>query len=556
MVRGSRAQSLNVNEDDTQSNILQDVASSMKKCGGNLSNVLAAGQYRAFRALQDDEPGIVGVSVDSELIDVSICTPAHQVCDSLLEDSALNGNESFYTAETSNAAGTNPFGNVITVGLNNSNDVFSFGILNNPIGAWTEGTKNITVVAGLSNVTTGVSNIDTESPNVNSPKGINNSGYNDISNTSPEAIKSLLENFSADMVKVKNAKVNTSPNPGSNLDANGLNTNSGIFYGPSHDTPINTFLNGTTSKTVLLNDVAIPSNDTPIVRLVSIPKPIYVDSNKGSSVGCSMSGPYSNKGLEDVLVSGPWMIHNSPIILKKWTMNTNLFKEELTRILVWVKLHDVQLQVFSKDGISLIATQISKAIMLDSFTSSMCIDSWDRSIFARCLIEVKDDEEMVRVEYEWKPPCCEQCKIFGHVYDQCPKNATAIPTVDMNNDGFQTVVNKRKSGKTGSTNTSRSGVIVGKATWQPIKPKVRFEPKAHGNSPKNVTPNVSTSAKDGPNIVSKKQLAKAVDIPSSSYTSVTAKKGGRQCTENMHIPVMEELALRMTSLDRSKCIFM
>ncbi|GJY05349.1 hypothetical protein Tco_0371289, partial [Tanacetum coccineum] len=88
------------------------------------------------------------------------------------------------------------------------------------------------------------------------------------------AIKSLLENFSADMVKVKNAKVNTSPNPGSNLDANGLNTNSGIFYGPSHDTPINTFLNGTTSKTVLLNDVAIPSNDTPIVRLVSIPKPI------------------------------------------------------------------------------------------------------------------------------------------------------------------------------------------------------------------------------------------------------------------------------------------
>nr|GEV14688.1 hypothetical protein [Tanacetum cinerariifolium] len=200
-------------------------------------------------------------------------------------------------------------------------------------------------------------------------------------------------------------------------------------------------------------------------------------------------------------------------------MNTNLFKEELTRILVWVKLHDVPLQVFSKDENSLIATQIDKddEVLKDSITT--CIPLPEGTSFIK---------EMVRVENEWKPPSCKQCKIFGHVYDQFPKNAATIPTVDMNNDGFQTVVNKRKSGKTGYTNISRSGVTVGKATWKPIKPKVRFEPKALENSPKNVTPNVSTSVKDGSNIVSKKQPAKAVDIPSPSYTSVTAKKGGRQ----------------------------
>ncbi|GKC28828.1 hypothetical protein Tco_1036122 [Tanacetum coccineum] len=46
-----------------------------------------------------------------------------------------------------------------------------------------------------------------------------------------------------------------------------------------------------------------------------------------------------------------------------------------------------------------------------------------------------------------------------------------------------------------------------------------FEPKAHGISPKNEAPNLSISAKDGPNIVHtsfKEQPAKAVDIPSSS----------------------------------------
>jgi hypothetical protein len=56
-------------------------------------------------------------------------------------------------------------------------------------------------------------------------------------------------------------------------------------------------------------------------------------------------------------------------------------KEELTRIPVWVKLHGVPLQVFNEDGISIIATHIGTPIMLDSFTSSMCIDSWGRRSF-------------------------------------------------------------------------------------------------------------------------------------------------------------------------------
>ncbi|GJZ00936.1 hypothetical protein Tco_0518897 [Tanacetum coccineum] len=84
-----------------------------------------------------------------------------------------------------------------------------------------------------------------------------------------------------------------------------------------------------------------------------------------------------------------------------------------------------------------------------------------------------------------------------------------VPTIDkMNNDGFQTVVNKRKNGKTGSTINNYSGAATGKATWQLIKQKVRYEPKAHGNFPKNGAPKVSTSAKDDP---SKKLCAKKGD---------------------------------------------
>ena len=165
----------------------------------------------------------------------------------------------------------------------------------------------------------------------------------------------------------------------------------------------------------------------------------------------------SQVGLDAVLEGGPWMIKNSPIILKKWTMRTSLMKEELTRIPVWVKLHGVPLQVFNEDGISIIATHIGKPIMLDSYTSSMCIDSWGRSSFALCFIEVDSNValtesitigvplldsigfsiETMQVEYEWNPPMCDVCLIFGHSVDTYLKKVVTTPIVEKANDGFQ-----------------------------------------------------------------------------------------------------------------------
>ncbi|GJT64393.1 zinc knuckle CX2CX4HX4C containing protein [Tanacetum coccineum] len=56
---------------------------------------------------------------------------------------------------------------------------------------------------------------------------------------------------------------------------------------------------------------------------------------------------------------------------------------------VWVKLHDIPVTVFTKDGLSVIATRLGKPIMLDSYTSTMCMDSWGRMDFARALVEIK-----------------------------------------------------------------------------------------------------------------------------------------------------------------------
>ncbi|GJV99689.1 RNA-directed DNA polymerase, eukaryota, reverse transcriptase zinc-binding domain protein [Tanacetum coccineum] len=123
-------------------------------------------------------------------------------------------------------------------------------------------------------------------------------------------------------------------------------------------------------------------------------------------------------GLDDVLEGGPWMIRNSPIILKKWSMNTSLQKEELTRILIWVKLHDVPIQVFRK--------------------------------MVYLILMVLVIPRSIRVEYEWKPPRCPTCNIFGHAGESCPKKVVTNPVVNdtnANNDGFQKVVNRKRHNK-------------------------------------------------------------------------------------------------------------
>ncbi|GKC16738.1 putative reverse transcriptase domain-containing protein, partial [Tanacetum coccineum] len=90
----------------------------------------------------------------------------------------------------------------------------------------------------------------------------------------------------------------------------------------------------------------------------------------------------SMDGLNAMLENGPWFICNNLIILKKWNPDVNLLKEDVVNIPVWVKLHGVLVTAFREDGLSVIATKLDTTLMLDSYTSNMCIRSWGRSSYA------------------------------------------------------------------------------------------------------------------------------------------------------------------------------
>ncbi|GJT65696.1 zinc knuckle CX2CX4HX4C containing protein [Tanacetum coccineum] len=150
----------------------------------------------------------------------------------------------------------------------------------------------------------------------------------------------------------------------------------------------------------------------------------------------------TKEGMESVIENGSWLIRNILLILNVWTPNTCLTKDEIKSAPVWVKLHHVPIVAYSEIGLSLIITQIGRPIMLDSYTSNMCLRSWGRNAYARALIEVSAEKQLmeeiviavpygkekghslatIKLEYDWKPPRCDTCKIFDHKCDQCPKN--------------------------------------------------------------------------------------------------------------------------------------
>ncbi|GKC07668.1 zinc knuckle CX2CX4HX4C containing protein [Tanacetum coccineum] len=152
-------------------------------------------------------------------------------------------------------------------------------------------------------------------------------------------------------------------------------------------------------------------------------------------------------GMEKVMEGGPWRINLVPIILKEWKPNTLLKKEEVYIVPLWVKMHNMPIVAYSKVGLDVIAAKVGKLIRLDAHTTSICLNSWGRSDYARALVEISAESPLVNsvdveipldednghvmvkvdIEYEWQPPRCGTCKVFDHLEAVCPKKQAIYP---------------------------------------------------------------------------------------------------------------------------------
>ncbi|GJS09827.1 hypothetical protein Tco_0366623 [Tanacetum coccineum] len=95
-------------------------------------------------------------------------------------------------------------------------------------------------------------------------------------------------------------------------------------------------------------------------------------------------------------------------------------------------------KVFLEDGLSIIASQIGKPIMLDSYSSSICIESWGISSFARYLIKI-NAKDVLKESLTVGVPLI---KDTGFTIETVSIPITVVtpnvptPTVEMTNDGI------------------------------------------------------------------------------------------------------------------------
>ncbi|GJY47280.1 hypothetical protein Tco_0436343 [Tanacetum coccineum] len=125
--------------------------------------------------------------------------------------------------------------------------------------------------------------------------------------------------------------------------------------------------------------------------------------------------------------------------------------EVVGNVLVWVKLHGILVTTFSENCLSAIANKLSTPLMLDFYTSDICMQSSGMSSYARVVIELRADIELKDTIVVAMPKLVEEgfymCII--HV-DQAPKGVSVGPKV-----GFKPVKQVyRTVSKKNNANTS------------------------------------------------------------------------------------------------------
>ncbi|GKE28450.1 RNA-directed DNA polymerase, eukaryota, reverse transcriptase zinc-binding domain protein [Tanacetum coccineum] len=100
------------------------------------------------------------------------------------------------------------------------------------------------------------------------------------------------------------------------------------------------------------------------------------------------------------------MVNSKPLMVQKWDPSIGMSKYEPTKIPVWVKLTDLPMEAWTTKGISVVSSSMGRPLIMDSMTAYVCKNGVGRTKYGR-------------VTYDWKPPVCSHCLVFGHDHKNC-----------------------------------------------------------------------------------------------------------------------------------------
>ena len=134
---------------------------------------------------------------------------------------------------------------------------------------------------------------------------------------------------------------------------------------------------------------------------------------------------------EWVLQVGYWQVDHCAVSVFPWSAEGSLQDLELKFAPIWVILKNVPPQLYSLDGISVVASAVGEPL----YTEKSRLDPYyfgdtkvkieiDLSSTLPYVVEVRDSENnsvIIKIEYPKLPPKCCNCGKFGHLMNRCPK---------------------------------------------------------------------------------------------------------------------------------------
>ena len=134
--------------------------------------------------------------------------------------------------------------------------------------------------------------------------------------------------------------------------------------------------------------------------------------------------------LEWILSHGPWHLGGRPMLLQKWKPGIVPETFVFDFVPVWIKLGRIPLELWTDASLTAVASAIGKPLSFDLATKErrrlsyacICVElNVDSTMPTEITVNLRGEELIVTVTYEWKQRKCNKCRSFGHSQSTCPK---------------------------------------------------------------------------------------------------------------------------------------
>ncbi|KAJ6287753.1 hypothetical protein OIU78_030447 [Salix suchowensis] len=254
----------------------------------------------------------------------------------------------------------------------------------------------------------------------------------------------------------------------------------------------------------------------------------------------------SETDMQGVIAKGPWMFGGKHIALQQWHPQLKFERNQIKAMPVLIRLYGLPFPLWSHEGLSRAASMVGKPLSCDEPTYRST-----RLDYARMCVEVIADDEFVhsfeietplttepctvRVEYEWKPAHCMECKTFGH---NCRANSGTKETKDGNN-------NEELGHRTIAPDTNPKPPH--QTTHQTTKESIQHQHIIHTTHKiQNANPNTSTISPKATHSFTDPTTTAQLDEPALTTTTNHRKKGKEPQDDNqpmdnvIHPPISKE----------------